>query len=238
MSFKNASNLHKLAALPVAPVVEPFSPVVVPAGYLAEHTIGCQIAITRWQGRVSGATANTMNNKAHRLDVTRMFGFIDPATVPTDFMRQQIEAQQETDYAWLKTRLGNKHTDRYLRHDERHSLTMYRTQHGLTNQDLKAWLHMYKQVEQSIEWARTQVVLDQQAGDTNAQYGLVLLCSISAWKLVRPENTNYDPFYEAVVRGISDLEVVKLAPAPGIELPDGFTDLLKQEGHASDFVEA
>jgi hypothetical protein len=234
--FQNASNLSKLAMPPVRPVVQPFSPVVVPAGYQAHHTIAVQIAITQYRGKTTGAYANTMGNKAHRLDVTRMFGYTDPSEATTDFMREVREKQMENDYAWLKTRLGHKDVDRTLRPDDRHSLIMYRTQQGLVNAGLKAWLHMYSQVQQAIAYAQDNVV----ASRGEDQYALLMLVSTTQW--AHKTSDNYPDFHEAVIRGISDLEVVRLAPEPGIggleDLPDGFPDeRASVEEFASDFVE-
>lgn len=234
--FKNADNLSKLAMPPVRPAVQPFAPVVVAAGYQAVHTIAVQIAITQFRGKTTGAFANTMGNKAHRLDVTRMFGYTDPSEATTDFMREVREKQMENDYAWLKTRLGHKDTDRMLRPDERHSLVMFRTQQGLVNTGLKAWLHMYSQVQQAIAYAQDNVVASR--GDD--QYALLMLVSVSEW--VRKTSDNYPDFHEAIIRGISDLEVVCLAPEPGIggleDLPDGFPEESSLvDDFASDFVE-
>lgn len=234
--FKNADNLAKLALPPVRPEVIPFAPVVVPAGYQAAHTIAVQISVTQWRGRITGAHANSLGGKGHRLDVTRMFGYVDPSSQTTDFMRDQVQVQQDADYAWLKTRLGHKDEDRTLRPDDRHSLVMYRSQAGLVNADLKAWLHMYKQVETAVNYAREQVI----ASRGEEHYGLLMLVSVSEWQHKQP--TNFAPFYEAVIRGISDLEVVRLAPEPGIGdiiqgLPDGFGDETLVDEELSDFVE-
>jgi hypothetical protein len=202
--FKNADNLSKLAAPPIAPVVEPFKPTVVPAGFAGVHTLAIQIAITQWRGKLTGAFPNTMNGKAHRLDVSRMVAFDDCT---------------EDAFAWLKTRLGPKHEDRTLRPDDRHSLVMYRGgPHGL--KDLKPWFLMYKEVSEAIAWCQEQVVISR----GQDHFALVMLVSTSDWDLKKPGNPNFDPFYEAVLRGISDLEVVKLSPEPSIELPDGFPE--------------
>lgn len=204
MAFKNAENVAKLAAPVKVTMPEvAYTPKVQAAGLQGHQRLAVTIAITQWKGNLSGAQGNSMGARAHRLEVARMCNF---------------DECNDDNFAWLKTRLGAKRNDRTLRPDLRSSIVMYRTLHGLEGKALRPWLEMYDEVAKAIAYCQHQVALCNGA----EHYGLIMLIDVSQWRLMTPNNPHVDNFHEAALVGIADLEVVRLAPEPTIDLPDGF----------------
>ena len=213
--FKNAqTNLNKPTPAPAKAVVVLPTPNVVKAGYDNPTLYACQVAVT-WRNRPNGAhDAVSLGKPFHRMDVTRMVEY----AVWNDEAEQYEVTLKDNDYAVLKTRLGRESEDRMLRPDIRHTMAMpQRGPYGLPN--LKPWFAMFKEVQLAIAWCRKQVTIERGSGN---QYALLLVVSVSDWT---HKTSEWGPYYDANVVGITDLQVVQLAPEPSVELPDGFPEI-------------
>lgn len=203
MDFKQiAANRGKLA--PIANVTQlpeldvPVAGVQWQAEVVAQHpgrVVAVQIALTQRNDKLAGAACDTLNAKAHRLEVTRMGNFNDVSEDEylQDALKWRIAMQAEDDGV--------------LRPARRHSLLMeVGGPPGLKN--LKTWTKAYSEVRRAVKWVSE--ALDVERGAT--QYGIVLVCDITPWTERSWKDTQgrLRTFSEAKVLGIGHAELVKL----------------------------
>lgn len=175
-----------------------------------ERVVAVQIALTQRNDKLAGAAVDTLNGKAHRLEVTRMGNFND---VSEDEYLQSA----------LKWRIAAaRECDGVLRPTGRHSLLMeLGGPPGLKT--LKSWTKAYSEVRRGVEWAKE--ALDVERGAT--QYALIIVADITPWttKSWVDARGNRNSFREAKILGIGHLELVKLSsPEAAPTTPEGDDD--------------
>lgn len=164
------------------------------AGVPGMHRTLIQVAITFWRGKASGAYANMMAGKAHRLEVSRMC---------------PLEHAGPAEQKLMYKALGKKTEDHAARPDGRLSFVMgIGAPQGV--QDRRPWATAFRSVEQAIVWACAAVLRDK-----TAQYALVMVVDTTETKDVTPLNERFDPYSEAQITAVLALEVVKLDQGEG-----------------------
>lgn len=184
---------------------------------VAQHpnrVVAVQIALTQRNDKLAGAACDTLNGKAHRLEVTRMGDF-------------QEVGEDEYLQSALKWRVAPQaEDDGVLRPRGRHSLLMeVGGPPGIKN--LRNWTKAYSEIRRGVQWVAE--ALDVERGVT--QYGLIAVLDITPWsqRAWRDAQGNQRTFAEAKVLGIGHLELVKLhdpASAPEPEPPVGDDDYI------------
>lgn len=199
---KIAANRGKLAPVPLGTQLPSLEVPVAGVQWQAEvveahpgRVVAVQIALTQRNDKLAGAACDTLNGKAHRLEVTRMGDF---ASV----------SQDESLQALLKHRVPQDGAGfDALRLPKRHSLLLeVGGPPGLKN--LRAWTKAYAEIRRGVQWVAE--ALDVERG--SQQYGLIAVLDVTPWteKSWSDARGNSRTFAEAKVLGIGHLELVRL----------------------------